>query len=122
MMEHIYKILSASLLAVMMVATVTSGAFGSVYADNKNHNNNNDKVKVDCVDVAIALATLDLALEALDEDQIENQVEPTLEEAEIAPNLDALRDNLQNVLDTVNDKCDNVDFIGFVDFEDVGRD
>ncbi len=114
-MEHIHKILSVSLLAVMMVATVTSGAFGSVYADNNNHNNNNnnDKVKVDCNDVGIALATLDIALGTLEEDQIENQLEPTLEEAEIASSLSDIRDNLENVLDDVKDKCEDVDFIDF---------
>jgi hypothetical protein len=71
---------------------------------------------VDCNDVGIALATLSLAYSNLDEDQIEN-LEDSLQEGEISGDVDALRDNLQNVLETVEDKCEDVDFIGFVDFE-----
>ena len=40
-----------------------------------------------------------------------------LQEGKIAGSIDDIRDNLQNVLDAVKNKCENVDFIGFVDFE-----
>lgn len=64
------------------------------------------------------LATLDIALGALDEYQIEGSVEATLEEAEISRSLDDIQENFQNVLDEVNDECEDVDFIGFVEFEE----
>lgn len=80
-MKNNLKLLSVSLFLVMMIGTTTSSAFSSAYADKDKDKNNGDNVKVDCVDVAITLATLDIALGALDEDQIENSVEATLEEA-----------------------------------------
>jgi hypothetical protein len=72
---------------------------------------------VDCNDVAITLATLSLALGDLDESGFE-QLEDSLEEGEISRSVDDIRENFQNVLETVNDKCEDVDFIGFVDFEE----
>lgn len=110
------KLLSASLFLAMIIGTATSGAFSSAYAGGDNHNNNGDNVKVDCVNVAIALATLSLALVDLDEEGF-NQLEGELQEGEIAGSVDEIRGNLQNVLETVEDKCEDVDFVGFVDFE-----
>ena len=115
-MNNSYKLLSANLFAIMMIGTITSGAFSSAYAGGDNHNKNGDKVKVDCNDVGIALATLSLSYANLDEDQIEN-LEDSLEEGDISRSVDDIRDNLQNVLETADDKCDDFDFIGFVDFE-----
>lgn len=119
-MKNSLRLLAVSLFVVMMIGTTTSGVSTSAYADDDddNHKNNGDNVKVDCVDVAISLATLDIALGALDEDQIEGSVESTLREAEISRTVDDIRENFQNVLDEVNDECEDVDFIGFVDFEE----
>jgi hypothetical protein len=44
-------------------------------------------------------------------------LEDELQEGEIANNVDELNDNFQNVLDKVNDKCEDIDFLGFVEFE-----
>ena len=109
-----YKLLTISMLVVIMIGTTTSGVFSSAYAGGDKHKNN-DKVKLNCIDVGIALATLSLAYGQLDKEGKES-VDDSLEEGEIAPNVDAIRDNLQNVLHTVKDKCGNVDFLGFVDF------
>ncbi len=115
-MKNPYKLFS-SLFTLMVIETITSSAFSSAYAGKDNHDNNDgDKVKVVCNDVGIALATLSLAYGNLDEEGIEN-IEKSLQEGEISRDVDALRDNLQNVLETVEDKCEDVDFIGFVDFE-----
>ena len=113
-MKNNLKLLSASLFLVMIIGTTTSGALSSAYAGGDKHKNN-DKVKLNCTDVGIALATLSLAYADLDE-QGKGNVDDSLEEGEIAPNVDAIRDNLQSVLHTVEDKCGNVDFLGFVDF------
>ena len=71
----------------------------------------------DCNNVAITLATLSLDLGDLDESGFE-QLEDSLEEGEISKSVDDIRENFQNVLETVDDKCEDVDFIGFVDFEE----
>ena len=117
-MKNSLRLLALSLFVVIMIGTTTNGVFTPAYADNDNDKNNGDNVKVDCVDVAITLATLDIALGALDEDQLEGSVESTLREAEISRTVDDIRENFQNVLDEVNDECEDVDFIGFVDFEE----
>ena len=116
-MKNNYKLLSASLFAVMVIGTITSGAVSSAYAGGDNHDKNGDKVKVDCNDVGIALATLALALGDLDEEGFE-QLEDELQEGEISGSVDDIRENFQNVLDKVEDKCEDVDFVGFVDFEE----
>lgn len=116
-MKNTYRLFSASLFVIMVIETITSGTFSSAYAGEDNHDNNDgDNVKVDCNDVGIALATLSLAYGNLDEEGNEN-LEESLQEDEISMDVDALRDNLQNVLETVEDKCEDVDFIGFVDFD-----
>ena len=106
------KQLTISLFVVIMTIGLgmTNSSLESVYAAS-------DKVKVDCNDIAISLATLALALGDLDEDGI-SQLEDELQEGEIATSVDEIRDNFQNVLDKVNDNCDDVDFVGFVDFEE----
>ena len=98
----------------MIIGTATSGALSSAYAGGDKHKNN-EKVRLNCTDVGIALATLSLAYSDLNE-QGKGNVDDSLEEGEIAPNVDSIRGNLQNVLHTVEDKCGNVDFLGFVDF------
>jgi hypothetical protein len=111
------KILTISFFAIMVIATISISSFSSVYANGDSHkNNNNDKVKVNCKDVALALVTLKLALGDLDEEG-QNTLEDELQEGEIANNVDELNDNFQNVLDKVNDKCEDVNFLGFVEFE-----
>ena len=113
-MKNNLKLLSASLFLVMVIGITTSGALSSAYAGGDKHRVN-DSVKVNCNDVGIALATLSLAYGDLDSDG-KATLEDELQEGEIAPNVDAIRDNLQSVLHTVQDKCGNVDFLGFVDF------
>ena len=98
----------------MMIAA-SSVSCSSVYAGGDKHKNN-DKAKVDCNDVGIALATLALAYGDLDSDG-KATLEDELQEGKIAGSIDDIRDNLQNVLDAVKNKCEDVDFIGFVDFE-----
>ena len=116
-MKNTYRLFSASLFVIMVIETITSGTFSSAYAGEDNlDNNDGDNVMVDCNDVGIALATLSLAYGNSDEEGNEN-LEESLQEDEISMDVDALRDNLQNVLETVEDKCEDVDFIGFVDFD-----
>ncbi len=100
----------------MIIGTTTIDVISSAYTGSDNDKNNEDNVKEDLVGVDIALATLDIALGSLDEDQIENSVEDILEITEISWDLDDIRENFQNVLDKVNDECEDADFIGFVDF------
>jgi hypothetical protein len=57
-----------------------------------------------------------LALGDLDEEG-QNTLEDSLQEGDIARHVDELNDNFQNVLDKVNDKCEDVDFLNFVEFE-----
>jgi hypothetical protein len=116
MMKINYKLSGVSFFIIMMIATTTSGAFNSAYAGGNNHKNNNDKVRLNCNDVGIALATLSLAYAHLDK-QGKDSVDESLEEGEISRNVDDIRDILQNVLHTVDDKCKDVNFIGFVDFK-----
>jgi hypothetical protein len=112
--------LTIGLSAILVTAVIGSGSFAAVYADGKN-----DKVKVDCNDVASALATLWLAVGDLDEDG-RDTLDDELQEGEIIDNsedVEDIADNFQNVIDRVDDKCDDLDFgIGFVDFEDWGLD
>ena len=116
-MNNIFKLFSASLFPLMVIGTMTSGAISSAYAGEDNHDKNGDKVKVDCKDTAITLATLALALGDLDEESF-NTLEDELQEGEIAGSVSDIVGNLQNVLDTVKDKCGDLDFgINFVDFE-----
>ena len=64
---------------------------------------------MDCNDVGIALATLSLAYANMDEEGIEN-LEESLQEGEISKDLDDITENFQNVLEIVEDKCEDVDF------------
>ena len=86
-------------------------------AENKNHD---DKVKLDCLDAALTLVTLDFAIDLGGED-LETDLSSTLDQAEIAPDLESIEDNFQNALDKVEDICDedNVqDILDFIDFSD----
>ncbi len=111
------KIFAISLSIAMVIGAISSISFSSVYATGDNHKNN-DNVKVDCNDVAITLATLYLALGDLDQEGLD-ELEDELNEGEIAGSIDEIIDDFQNVLDEVNDECEDIDFIGFVDFEDL---
>ena len=110
------KLLAISFLPIMVIAAISSSSFSSVYAGGDS-----DKVKVDCDDVASALATLWLAVGDLD-DEGRDTLDDELQEGEIidsSEDVEDLADNFQNVIDKVDDKCDDLDFgIGFVDFED----
>ena len=113
-MKNNLKLLSASLFFVMLIGTASSGALGSAYVGGDKHKGN-DKVNLNCTDVGIALATLSSAYSNLDE-KGKGNVDDSLAEGEMAPNVDAIRDNLQSVLHTVEDKCGKVDFHDFIDF------
>jgi hypothetical protein len=79
-----------------------------------------DRVRVDCLDAALTLVTLDFAID-LGGDDLETDLSSTLDEAEIAPDLESIEDNFQNVQDKLEDKCDeeNVqDILEFIDFND----
>jgi hypothetical protein len=79
-----------------------------------------DKVRLDCLDAAPTLVTLDFAID-LGGDDLETDLSSTLDEAEIAPDLESIEDNFQNVQDKLEDKCDeeNVqDILEFIDFND----
>ena len=102
--------------ALLLATTMANGFFATAYAAKDNH----DKVKLDCLDAALTLVTLDFTIDLGGED-LEVDVSSTLDEAEIASNLDSIQDNFQNVLDKLEDKCDeeNVqDILDFIDFND----
>jgi hypothetical protein len=112
-----YKLLTIALAAVLLLGIITINGFTNVYASDKNHD---DKVKLDCLDAALTLVTLDFAIDLGGED-LEVDLSSTLDEAEIAPDLEAIEDNFQSALDKVEDKCneENVqDILEFIDFND----
>jgi hypothetical protein len=101
----------------LVATTMTNGFFATANAANNNHD---EKVKLDCLDAALTLVTLDFAIDLGGED-LETDLSSTLDEAEIAPDLESIEDNFQNALDKVEDKCDedNVqDILDFIDFSD----
>jgi hypothetical protein len=112
-----YKLLMTMLAATLLLGTMNGSGLATVYATNNNHG---DKVKLDCLDAALTLVTLDFAID-LGGDDLEVDLSSTLDEAEIAPDLESIKDNFQNALDKVEDKCDeeNVqDILEFIDFSD----
>ena len=112
-----YKLLMTMLAAALLLGTINGSGFATVYATNNNHG---DKVKLDCLDAALTLVTLDFAID-LGGDDLEVDLSSTLDEAEIASDLESIKDNFQNALDEVEDKCDekNVkDILEFIDFSD----
>jgi hypothetical protein len=105
-----------------LTTIVSAGFLGTpIYAENNNdHHDNDDKVKLDCLDAALVLVTLDFALDLGGED-LKGSISGTLEEAEIAPDLQSIVSNFEDALDDVEDKCeaDNVqDILDFIDFSD----
>jgi hypothetical protein len=118
-----YKALTTTFLALLLIATTTISTIFAVpdaFADNRNDNNNDDKVKLDCLDAALTLVTLDFAID-LGGDDLEDDLSSTLDEAEIAPDLESIEENFQNVLDKLEDRCneENVqDILEFIDFTD----
>jgi hypothetical protein len=92
--------------------------FANAYAANNKHD---EKVKLDCLDAALTLVTLDFAMDLGGED-LEVDLSSTLDEAEIAPDLESIGNNFQSAPDRVEDKCneENVqDILGFIDFSDI---
>jgi hypothetical protein len=122
MEKNNYKALTTTFLALLLTATTiisTIFAVPDAFADNRN-DNNDDKVKLDCLDAALTLVTLDFAID-LGGDDLEDDLSSTLDEAEIAPDLESIEENFQNVLDKLEDRCDeeNVqDILEFIDFTD----
>ena len=123
MEKNNYKALTTTFLALLLIATTTISTIFAVpdaFADNRNDNNNDDKVKLDCLDAALTLVTLDFAID-LGGDDLEDDLSSTLDEAEIAPDLESIEENFQNVLDKLEDRCneENVqDILEFIDFTD----
>ena len=112
-----YKLLTITLAATLLLGTTIISGFNTANAENKNHD---DKVKLDCLDAALTLVTLDFAID-LGGDDLETDLSSTLDEAEIAPDLESIEDNFQNVQDQFEDKCheENVqDILEFIDFND----
>ena len=123
MEKNNYKALTTTFLALLLIATTTISTIFAVpdaFANNRNDNNNDDKVKLDCLDAALTLVTLDFAIDLGGED-LEDDLSSTLDEAEIAPDLESIEENFQNVLDKLEDRCneENVqDILEFIDFTD----
>jgi hypothetical protein len=112
-----YKLLPIMLAAALLLGTTVISGLSTANAENKNHD---DRVKLDCLDAALTLVTLDFAID-LGGDDLETDLSSTLDEAEIAPDLESIEDNFQNVQDKLEDKCDeeNVqDILEFIDFND----
>jgi hypothetical protein len=112
-----YKQLPIVVAAALLLGTTVFSGLSTANAENKNHDN---KVKLDCLDAALTLVTLDFAID-LGGDDLETDLSSTLDEAEIAPDLESIEENFQNVQDKLEDKCDeeNVqDILEFVDFND----
>lgn len=111
--------LTMVLFAILVTTVIGGSSFVAAYAEG-NGDGNSDKVKLDCLDAALTLVTLDFAID-LGGDDLETDLSSTLDEAEIAPDLESIEDNFQNALDDVEDKCneDNVqDILEFIDFSD----
>jgi hypothetical protein len=112
-----YKLLPTMLAAALLLGITVISGLSTANAENKNHD---DNVKLDCLDAALTLVTLDFAID-LGGDDLETDLSSTLDEAEIAPDLESIEDNFQNVQDKLEDKCDeeNVqDILEFIDFND----
>jgi hypothetical protein len=112
-----YKLLAIASTAILLLGTTIINGFVNAYAANNNHD---EKVKLDCLDAALTLVTLDFAIDLGGED-LEDDLSSTLDEAEIAPDLESIQDNFQSALNRVEDKCDeeNVqDILEFIDFSD----
>ena len=112
-----YKQLPIMLAAVLLLGTTVISGISTANAENKNHD---DKVRLDCLDAALTLVTLNFAID-LGGDDLETDLSSTLDEAEIAPDLESIEDNFENVQNKLEDKCDeeNVqDILEFIDFND----
>ena len=112
-----YKQLPIMLAAVLLLGTTVISGISTANAKNKNHD---DKVRLDCLDAALTLVTLNFAID-LGGDDLETDLSSTLDEAEIAPDLESIEDNFENVQNKLEDKCDeeNVqDILEFIDFND----
>ena len=112
-----YKQLPIMLAAVLLLGTTVISGISTANAENKNHDN---KVRLDCLDAALTLVTLNFAID-LGGDDLETDLSSTLDEAEIAPDLESIEDNFENVQNKLEDKCDeeNVqDILEFIDFND----
>ena len=112
-----YKQLPIMLAAVLLLGTTVISGISTANAENKNHDN---KVGLDCLDAALTLVTLNFAID-LGGDDLETDLSSTLDEAEIAPDLESIEDNFENVQNILEDKCDeeNVqDILEFIDFND----
>lgn len=100
-MQHIFFGLPLAIL--LAITVVSSGFIDSTYA---THNN----AKVGCKDLALALITWDqLVAVAAADDIAEN--EHVLNEQGVEPDLyeDIIDDHLEELLDDVEDECNNLD-------------
>jgi hypothetical protein len=78
-------------------------AIEAIYAQNGDDNIE----QLSCHDMALVLAVLDFSIELGDKESIG----ATLEEADIAPDLESVYSDLDSVLDIVKAKCPNEQYI-----------
>jgi hypothetical protein len=98
-----YKLTEVVLVVLLAITIVTTGFVTSAYA---SHNT----VKVDCKDLAMALITWDELLDVADEEDIVD-IEHFLADEDVSQVLlKVLVDrHLEDLLDEVEDKCNNLD-------------
>ena len=98
-----YEFIVIPLIILMTITIVSTGFINHVYA---SHNS----VKVNCKDLALALITWDQSIYLVDEDDIAEN-EHVLNEEGVEPDLyeDIVDEHLEDLLDKVQDKCNNLD-------------
>ncbi len=99
------EFLSISLIAVL-IFTASGAYFVATPADAKassSHSSSSKTVKVNCRNAAVALATLDIAVGLADKDNLD----ASLNEGNIAPDLQSERHLLLDLTQQVKDSCHN---------------
>jgi hypothetical protein len=93
---------------LLLISISITSIYGYDYANQSldifaQNGNSDDTVQVNCLDIALVLAVLDFSIELGDKESVDE----TLEESKIAPDLESVYTNLDNILDTVQAKCPN---------------
>ena len=86
-----------------MIALVYSYSNNGSFVIEAYSQSDDNTVQLSCFDVVLVLAVLDFSIELGDKESVDE----TLEESEIAPDLESVYSNLENVLDTVRNECPN---------------
>jgi hypothetical protein len=86
---------------LLLISISITSIYGYDYANQSL--DSDDTVQVNCLDIALVLAVLDFSIELGDKESVDE----TLEESKIAPDLESVYTNLDNILDTVQAKCPN---------------